>query len=95
MKRSKLFLGISACVLAIVAFTAAKTAKFSNLRTAYYHSSVLNLCTIKASLLFYSVAGVGAIQATSGSVSSPVHAALFTYNRGGMCSAVLYSKGSE
>jgi hypothetical protein len=36
MKRSKIFLGITTGVLAVVAFTAAKTAKFGTIKHGYY-----------------------------------------------------------
>ena len=91
MKRSKIFLGISTGVLAVVAFTAAKSAKFSNLRNAYYAKSGSSICTVKASLQFYSVAASGAIQATNGQTPS---ANLFTYDKAG-CTHVLYAAGAE
>jgi hypothetical protein len=38
MKRSRIFLGITTGVLAVVAFTAAKSAKFNNHHAAGYYS---------------------------------------------------------
>jgi len=92
MKRSKLFLGITTGILAVVAFTAAKSAKFSNFQNAYY-SNGSRQCTLEASLQFYSVSA-SPIQATSG---LPKHALVYTFNSGGQCSnaAKLYATGNE
>jgi hypothetical protein len=96
MKRSKLFLGISAGVLGVVAFTAAKVASFSGLRNAYYHQSGKSACTVLASLQFYSIPAIGAGQATAGSLSSPADAPLYTFNNGGNCriQGKLYKTGA-
>jgi len=86
MKRSKLFLGISTGVLAVVAFTAAKTAKFSALNNAYYPDPAnSNKCTLKASLQFYSN---GTTLATNGREPS---ANLYTFNSGQQCTNALFA----
>jgi hypothetical protein len=96
MKRSKLLLGISAGVLALVAITAAKVTRFSALDNAYYHGVGSILCTILASLQFYSIP-LNSItpQATAGPDSRPPHAPLYTYNNGGPCNHKLYKYGPE
>ena len=91
MKRSKIFLGISSGILALVAFTAAKTAKFAHLKNAYYYAGASNLrCTLKASLEFYSVGST--IQATNGQSPSKN---LYTFNSGGRCTNPLFKTGTE
>jgi hypothetical protein len=83
MKRSKFFLGISTGILALVAFTAAKTAKFSNLKTAYYPAIAGGNCTVKATNPFFTV---GTNPATNGS-----GAFVYTYHSAGSCVTTLYA----
>jgi hypothetical protein len=60
MKRSKIFLGITTGVLAVVAFTAAKVAKFSPIQPAYY-SNGNQQCTLSAGVAVqYFTAGTNA-----------------------------------
>jgi len=61
MKRSKIFLGITTGVLAVVAFTAAKTAKYSHSARGYY-SVTQNKCTVPANQSFLTT---GTNQATA------------------------------
>jgi len=94
MNRSKLFLGISAGILAVVAFSAAKVARFSGLLPAYYRGAATPFCTRLASLQFYSIPWASStLQATAGPSSSPAHARLYTFNSGGFCFSPLYAKG--
>jgi hypothetical protein len=96
MKRSKLFLGISAGVLGVVAFTAAKVARFSGFPNAYYHATNSSFCSRLASLPFYSIPQSGTTpQATAGPLSTPAHAPLFTYAGGGACINKLYKLGAN
>jgi hypothetical protein len=55
MKRSKIFLGITTGILAVVAFTAAKTAKFTAKVAAYYSDGVgpNHACTVTANASYY------------------------------------------
>jgi hypothetical protein len=94
MSRSKIFLGISFGVLAIVTFTAAKVARFSGLYNAYYHGAATRFCTRLASLQFYSIPWTSStLQATAGPSSSPSHARLYTFSGGGFCLSPLYALG--
>ena len=89
MKRSKLFLGITTGLLAVVAFTAAKTAKFSNLTNAYYtNGAPSHHCVIKASLRFYTQGST--VQATNGTGGL-----LFTYNHGADCLNPVFVSGAN
>jgi len=89
MNRSKLFLGISAGVLAVVAFAAGKAVRFTQRLNCYYHVNSTSPCTILAILQFYSV---GSQQATSG---RPAHALLFTYNHGSTCETPCYKNHGD
>jgi len=91
MKRSKVFLSISAGVLAVVAFTAAKVARFTIKDNAYYHGTGKTACTLFAGQFF----SVGITPATSGSSSSPANAHLYTFNNGGTCEHPLYKTSRD
>ena len=58
MKRSKIFLGLTTGVLAVVAFTAAKSAKFSHKVQGYITGSSGLRCTLAANANpYYTVGG--------------------------------------
>jgi hypothetical protein len=94
MKHSKLFLGISTGILAIVALTAARVTRFSMILNAYYRGANSTPCTRLASMQFFSIPATPVVQATAGPDGVPVHALLFTYNGGGSCARKLYRYGA-
>ena len=54
MKRSKIFLGVTASVLAVVAFAAAKTARFTAFRAGYYTNPIgAHHCTLSGNISGY------------------------------------------
>ena len=59
MKRSKIFLGIATGVLAVVAFTAAKTAKFTHRVEGYITSSLLKCTLLANAVRYYTVGAAG------------------------------------
>jgi len=92
MNRSKLFLGISAGVLVVVAFTARKVTRFTGLVNCYYYGVGSTHCTKLASLKFYYVGTGGA---TAGPSSSPAHAHLFTFSSGATCISPCFKKAGD
>jgi hypothetical protein len=88
MKRSKIFLGITTGVLAVVAFTAAKSAKyFTGFVNAYYTGSNHH-CTLSAgaSALYYT-AGTSTDEAKLGSGQR-----LYEKNSGAACAVPLFTR---
>ena len=90
MKRSKIFLGITTGLLAVVGVVAAKERWNHNRLTGFYTSSGTN-CTASAGL-FYTVNSAGStVIATSGGGQL-----LFTVKHAGYCSGkVLYTQPKD
>ena len=87
MKRSKIFLGISTAVLAIVAFTTAKTARFTILKPSWYSTG--NGCTLRAPISWYTS---GTVQCTNGQQQGIF---LYTHNDGAICAHPLFTRRSN
>jgi hypothetical protein len=64
MKRSKIFLGITACALAIVAFASAKSAKYFGRTVKAYYSVSNGKCTLFGNAQFFTkvAPGSGSLQ---------------------------------
>jgi hypothetical protein len=83
MKRSKIFLGITTGVLAVVAFTAAKSAKFSHTAQGYYSISGGARCTVLGNKIGFTAGsknGSSLTLKTSGNTQT-----LYSYNHSGNC----------
>ena len=87
MKRSKIFLGITTGVLAVVAFTAGKTTKFSTSIRAGYYTNPGNLkCTLAGGAAYSTLnVGSGFNQATAAGNF------LYSYNSGSTCIKPLFT----
>lgn len=83
MKRSKVFLGITTGVLAVVAFTAAKSAKFTN-RLAGYHQG-LSHCTVAAGVTGYTTNSGSGVKVKQGGVT------VYSYTDAAACSNPLFT----
>ena len=86
MKRSKIFLGLTTGLLAVVAFTAAKVAKFTNKHAPYFTNPSSGFCTLAASGTYFTR---GSDQAKDGT-----HL-LFSYNEKAACAIALYTKAGD
>jgi len=91
MKRSKIFLGITTGVLAIVAFSAAKVAKFTTTKLGYYSVGNANgaKCTLSGGSTPYYTSG--SVQAQETVTSQPY--SLFEKNSG-KCAIPLFTERS-
>jgi hypothetical protein len=88
MKRSKLFLGVTTGILAVVAFTAAKTARFTRHVAGYYYGGSQNQhCTLSGGAVGYTASGEGNPLTADNTSSSP----LYSYNNGGSCVVPLFT----
>ena len=90
MKRSKIFLGITTGVLAVVAFTAAKTNKFSaSLRQGFYtNPSGLHRCTVGSGFIYSTKNETGTLNQA---IDENNLETLYSYNANGFCQKPLFT----
>jgi len=76
MKRSKLFLGLTTCCLAVAGIVAAKANHFGPGPKAYYYTVAGNFCTVASSGCIYTP--TGAFTCTTGPNSPYIHKNYYT-----------------